>query len=257
MGPIVDLTGRRALVVGIANESSIAYGCARALRAAGADLAVTYLNAKAEAHVRPLAEALGATIILPCDVRVPGELEAAFDGIAGEWGRLDAVLHSIAFAPREDLHGGLIDCSAAGFALAMDISCHSFIRMAKLARPLMRSGGSLQTVSFYGANRVVEHYNLMGPVKAALEATVRTLAADLAPHGIHVHALSPGPIATRAASGIDRFDELLDRTRERTPAHQLVSIERVGRIAAFLASDAGAAMTGSTTYADHGFHVAD
>lgn len=255
MGPIVDLTGRRALVVGIANKNSIAYGCAEALRSAGAELAVTYLNAKAEPYVRPLAEALDASIIVPCDVRVPGELEAVFETIRTSWGRLDAIVHSIAFAPREDLHNSLVNCSAEGFAMAMDVSCHSFIRMAKLALPLMTDGGSLQTVSFFGANRVVEHYNLMGPVKAALEATVRTLAADLAPRRIHVHALSSGPVATRAASGIDRFDDLLEKTRERTPDHQLVTIEQIGRISAFLASDAGSAMTGSTTYADHGFHV--
>jgi len=255
MRPIVDLTGKRALVVGIANENSIAYGCAEALRSAGAELAVTYLNAKAEPHVRPLAEALEASIIVPCDVRVPGELEAAFETIHASWGRLDAIVHSIAFAPREDLHNSLIQCSAEGFAMAMDVSCHSFIRMAKLAVPLMTDGGSLQTVSFFGANRVVEHYNLMGPVKAALEATVRTLAADLAPRRIHVHALSSGPVATRAASGIDRFDDLLEKTRERTPDHQLVTIEQIGRISAFLASDAGSATTGSTSYADHGFHI--
>lgn len=255
MKPIVDLTGKRVLVVGIANKSSIAYGCAEALQSAGADLAVTYLNAKAEPHVRPLAEALNASIIVPCDVRVPGELEVVFETIRTSWGRLDAIVHSIAFAPREDLHKSLVQCSPEGFAMAMDVSCHSFIRMAKLALPLMTDGGSLQTVSFFGANRVVEHYNLLGPVKAALEATVRTLAADLAPRRVHVHALSSGPVATRAASGIDRFDELLEKTRERTPDHQLVTIEQIGRISAFLASDAGSAMTGATSYADHGFHV--
>ncbi|MGO4685425.1 enoyl-ACP reductase FabI [Hyphomicrobium sp. 2TAF46] len=255
MSPIIDLTGRRALIVGIANKNSIAYGCAEALRSAGAELAVTYLNAKAEPYVRPLAEGLDASIIVPCDVRIPGELEAVFEHINATWGRLDAIVHSIAFAPREDLHNSLVHCSAEGFAMAMDVSCHSFIRMAKLALPLMTDGGSLQTVSFFGANRVVEHYNLMGPVKAALEATVRTLAADLAPRRIHVHALSSGPVATRAASGIDRFDDLLEKTRERTPDHQLVTIEQIGRISAFLASDAGSAMTGSTSYADHGFHI--
>ncbi len=255
MRPIVDLTGKRALVVGIANKNSIAYGCAEALRSAGAELAVTYLNAKAEPYVRPLAEELGASIIVPCDVRVPGELEMVFETIRTSWERLDAIVHSIAFAPREDLHNSLVHCSAEGFAMAMDVSCHSFIRMAKLALPLMTDGGSLQTVSFFGANRVVEHYNLMGPVKAALEATVRTLAADLAPRRIHVHALSSGPVATRAASGIDRFDDLLEKTRERTPDHQLVTIEQIGRISAFLASDTGSAMTGSTSYADNGFHI--
>ncbi len=255
MMPIVDLAGKRGLIIGIANESSIAYGCARMLRAAGAELAVTYLNAKAEPHVRPLAEALDASIIVPCDVRIPGQLEAVFKEIESRWDGLDFVFHSIAFAPREDLHANLIDCSADGFAQAMDVSCHSFVRAAKLAVPLMRNGGSLQTVSFYGADRVVEHYNLMGPVKAALEAVVRYLAVDLAPRRIHVHALSAGPVKTRAASGIDRFDELLDKVRERTPANQLVTIEEIGRVAALLASEAGGPLNGSVTYADHGFHI--
>lgn len=255
MTSIVDLTGKRGLVVGIANESSIAYGCARAFRSAGADLAVTYLNAKSEPFVRPLAEAVEAPIIVPCDVRIDGQLEAVFERITKEWGRLDFLFHSIAFAPRDDLHTGLVNCSAEGFAMAMDVSCHSFIRMARLALPLMTDGGSLQTVSFYGADRVVEHYNLMGPVKAALESTVRTLAADLAPRGIRVHALSAGPVKTRAASGIDRFDELLDGVRERTPAHQLVTIDEIGKVAAFLASEAGGPLTGSVTFADQGFHI--
>jgi enoyl-[acyl-carrier protein] reductase I len=255
MTPIVDLTKRRGLVVGIANESSIGYGCARAFRAAGADLAVTYLNAKAEPYVRPLAEALAASGIVPCDVRVAGELEAVFERITREWGRLDFLFHSIAFASRDDLHASLVDCSAEGFATAMDVSCHSFIRMARLALPLMTAGGSLQTVSFYGADRVVENYNLMGPVKAALESTVRTLAADLAPRNIHVHALSTGPVKTRAASGINQFDELLDRLRARTPANQLVTVDQIGAVAAFLASEAGAPLTGSVTFADQGFHI--
>jgi enoyl-[acyl-carrier protein] reductase I len=255
MTPVVDLTGKRGLVVGIANESSIAYGCACAFRAAGADLAVTYLNAKAEPYVRPLAEALNTSIIVPCDVRIAGELEAVFDRIAREWGRLDFLFHSIAFAPRDDLRSSLVNCSAEGFAMAMDVSCHSFIRMARLAAPLMTAGGSLQTVSFFGADRVVDHYNLMGPVKAALESTVRTLAADLAPRNIRVHALSTGPVKTRAASGIDRFDELLDRVRERTPANQLVKLDQIGAVAVFLASDAGAPLTGSVTFADRGFHI--
>lgn len=255
MTPTADLNGKRGLVVGIANESSIAYGCARSFRSAGADLAITYLNAKAAPHVRPLAEALAATIIEPCDVCIPGELEAVFERIAREWGRLDFLLHSIAFAPRDDLHTSLVNCSAEGFAMAMDVSCHSFIRMARLAVPLMTDGGSMQTISFYGADRVVDNYNLMGPVKAALESTVRTLAADLAPRSIRVHALSTGPVRTRAASGIDHFDELLDRVRERTPANQLVTIDQIGAVAAFLASEASSPLTGSVTFADQGFHV--
>ena len=255
MKPIVDLSGKRGLVVGIANGQSIAAGCAEAFKQAGAELAVTYLNEKALPFVQPVADAVGASVLLPCDVRVPGQLEAVFASIEREWGRLDFLLHSIAFAPREDLHTSVVNCTAEGFALAMDVSCHSFIRMAKLAAPLMKEGGSLLTVSFYGADRVVENYNLMGPVKAALESSVRYLAADLADRGIRANTISAGAIRTRAASGIGRFDELLDKVRERTPAKRLVGIEDVGRVAAFLASEAGSSLNGSVVYADGGFHT--
>ncbi len=255
MTALVNLAGKRGLVVGIANEHSIAAGCARAFREAGADLAVTYLNEKAEPFVRPVADELSATLVGPCDVRVPGELEAVFDDIAKRWGRLDFLLHSIAFAPREDLHTSLVNCTADGFSTAMNVSCHSFIRMAKLSLPLMTSGGCLMTVSFYGADKVVENYNLMGPVKAALESSVRYLAADLADKSIRVHAISAGPVKTRAASGIERFDELLDEVRKHTPAKKLISIDEIGKVAAFLASDAGSPLTGSVTYADAGFHI--
>jgi enoyl-[acyl-carrier protein] reductase I len=251
----MSLAGKRGLVVGIANEHSIAFGCAQAFRTAGADLAITYLNAKAEPYVRPLAEALQSPIIVPCDVREPGQLEALFARIEKEWGRLDFVLHSIAFAPKEDLHSRITDSSQAGFALAMDVSCHSFIRMARLAEPLMTDGGCLLTVTFYGSEKVVEEYNLMGPVKAALESSVRYMAAELGPKHIRVHALSPGPLRTRAASGIDRFDELLERSRLRTPEHQLVSIEDVGNFAAFLVGDRAKALTGNVEYIDGGYHI--
>ncbi|MBW8637613.1 enoyl-ACP reductase FabI [Hoeflea sp. WL0058] len=252
---MTNLAGKRGLVVGIANQHSIATGCAKAFHAAGAELAVTYLNEKAKPYVAPIAEALEAPIFVPCDVRSPGQLETVFDAIEQTWGQLDFLLHSIAFAPREDLQTSVVNSSPEGFALAMDVSCHSFLRMAKLAIPLMKDGGSLLTVSFYGADRVVEHYNLMGPVKAALESSVRYLAADLADHGIRANAISAGPIATRAASGIDRFDALLDEVRARTPANRLVTIEDVGKVAAFLASDDGASMTGSVVYSDNGFHT--
>lgn len=255
MNAIIDLAGKRGLVIGIANEHSIATGCAALFRAAGAELAVTFLNDKAEPFVRPVAQALGSGIVLPCDVRIPGQMEAVFERITKDWGRLDFLLHSIAFAPADDLHASLVDCSAEGFALAMDVSCHSFIRMARLALPLMTDGGSLMTVSFYGAERAVEHYNVMGPVKAALESSVRYLAADLAPRRIHVHAISAGAVKTRAASGIDHFDALLDDVRAHTPAQHLVTIEEIGRIATVLASDVGMTLTGSTIYADAGFHV--
>ncbi len=252
---LFDLSGKRGLVVGIANGASIAYGCAKAFRAQGADLAVTYLNEKAEPHVRPLADDLGASLFLPCDVREAGQLEAVFEKVEAEWGKLDFLLHSIAFAPREDLHARVVDSSREGFLMAMDVSVHSFIRMAKLAEPLMKDGGCLMNVSFYGSEKVVEHYNLMGPVKAALEAVTRYLAAELGSKGIRVHSLSPGPLKTRAASGIDRFDELLARAAERAPMCNQVTIEDVGAYAAFLASDGAHAVTGSVPYIDGGYNI--
>lgn len=251
----MSLVGKKGLVVGIANEHSIAYGCAKAFYNSGADLAITYLNAKAEPYVRPLAEELKSPIIVPCDVREPGQLEAVFARIEKDWGKLDFLLHSIAFAPKEDLHSRVVDCSQAGFSLAMDVSCHSFIRMARLAEPLMSDGGCLLTVTFYGSEKVVDEYNLMGPVKAALESSVRYMAAELGKKNIRVHALSPGPLKTRAASGIDRFDELLDRTRHRMPDHQLVSIEDVGNVATFLVDDGAKALTGNLEYIDGGYHI--
>jgi enoyl-[acyl-carrier protein] reductase I len=251
----MTLAGKRGLVVGIANEQSIAFGCAKAFRAAGAEVAVTYLNEKAEPHVRPLAEQLDSPIVIPCDVREEGQLEAVFEKIQKEWGNLDFVLHSIAYAPKEDLHSRLVDCSQAGFAMAMDVSCHSFIRMARLSEPLMKNGGCLLTVTFYGSEKVVEHYDLMGPVKAALESSVRYMAAELGGKGIRVHALSPGPLKTRAASGLDRFDELLNRARERAPEHMLVGIEDVGNLAAFLVSDGARMLTGNVEYIDAGYHI--
>ncbi|WP_456306775.1 enoyl-ACP reductase FabI [Paracraurococcus lichenis] len=248
------LRGKRGLVVGIANEHSIAFGCAAKLRAFGADLAVTWLNARAEPHVRPLAERLGAEIMMPLDVEQPGQIEAVFDRIAAEWGRLDFVIHSIAFAPREDLHGRVVDVSAEGFGQAMRVSCWSFLRMAKLAEPLMTDGGVLVTMSYYGADKVVNNYNVMGPVKAALEASARYMAAELGPKGIRVFAVSPGPLKTRAASGIAHFDELVEMAQGRAPAHRLVDIAEVGRVVAFLVGPASSGMTGDTIYVDGGLH---
>lgn len=250
-----SLNGTKALVVGIANDQSIAWGCARALRAQGAELAITYLNDKAEPHVRPLAEALGAEIILPLDVGQPGQMEEVFKAITERWGRLDTLLHSIAFAPRADLHGRVVDCSADGFAQAMDISVHSFLRMIRLAEPLMSEGGTCMSVSFFGASRVVRHYNMMGPVKAALESAVRYAAAELGEKGISVHALSPGPLKTRAASGIDHFDELLNEAAARAPMHQLATIEDVGAFAAFLASREARNLTGGVHDIDCGYSI--
>ncbi len=250
-----SLHGKRGLVVGIANEASIAAGCARAFVAAGASLAATYLNDKALPHVRAVTEPLGATLLLPCDVRAPGELETVFERLHTEWGRLDFLLHAVAFAPADDLHGRVVDCSAAGLALAMDVSCHSFLRMARLAEPLMEAGGCLLTVTFYGSERVVAHYNLMGPVKAALESAVRYAAAELGPKGIRAHAISPGPIRTRAASGIDRFDELLAAAAATAPEQHLVDIDDVGALAAFLVSDGARRITGTVIPVDGGQHL--
>lgn len=255
MKPLVDLTGKRGLIVGIANDKSIAAGCAEAFAGCGARLAATYLNESARKWVEPVADRIGAEWIAPCDVRVPGQLEALFAKVEQEWGGLDFLLHSIAFAPREDLHGRVVDSSPEGFALAMDVSCHSFLRMAKLAEPLMKDGGCLLCVTFYGSERVVAHYNLMGPVKAALESATRYVAAELGPKGIRAHAISPGPIATRAASGIDRFDELLDRAASEIPGGQLVDIEDVGALAAFLVSDAAKRITGTVIPVDSGQHL--
>jgi len=249
------LEGKKGLVIGIANEHSIAWGCARAFRAFGAELAITYLNDKAKPYVEPLAKEVEAPILLPLDVQVEGQMEAVFQAIGERWGRLDFALHSIAFAPKDDLHGRVVDCSRAGFLLAMDVSCHSFIRMARLAEPLMRDGGALFTMSYYGAEKVVENYNLMGPVKAALEASARYLAAELGPKGIRVHAISPGPLKTRAASGIAHFDHLLDEAAARAPSRSLVTIEDVGFATAALATDAARLITGDTIYIDGGYHI--
>ena len=249
------LAGKRGLVIGIANEASIAAGCARAFVAAGAGLACTYVNERARPFVQPVTDALGCSLLLPCDVRVPGQLEAVFARVEKEWGTLDFLLHSIAFAPREDLHGRVIDSSAEGFGLAMDVSCHSFLAMAKLAEPLMPNGGCLLTVTFYGSERVVPHYNLMGPVKAALESAVRYTAAELGAKGIRAHAISPGPIRTRAASGIDRFDELLAAAAAAAPEQQLVDVDDVGALAAFLVSDAARRITGTVIPVDGGQHL--
>lgn len=254
---MISLEGKRGLVVGIANRHSIAYGCAKQMRAAGAELAVTYLNARAEPHVRPLAEDLDCDLILPCDVREEGALEEVFAAIATQWGHLDFLLHSIAYAPKEDLHGRVVDASQAGFLMAMDVSCHSFLRMAKLAEPLMTGGGALMTVTFYGSEKVVRNYNLMGPVKAALESAARYMAAELGEKGIRVHAISPGPLLTRAASGLDRFEELMEAARAQAPQRRLVTVDEVGTLAAYLASDAARAMTGAVTYIDGGYNIMD
>lgn len=249
------LDGKKGLILGIANEQSIAYGCAQAFRALGAELAISYLNEKAKPYVAPIADRLQSRLFLPCDVRQPGQLEAVFQEVERAWGKLDFALHAIAFAPKDDLHGRLADCTREGFLTAMDVSCYSFIRMARLAEPLMRDGGALFTMSYYGAEKVIEHYNVMGPVKAALESAVRYLAYEFGPKGIRVHAISPGPIKTRAASGIANFDALMEQAASRAPAGRLVTIEDVGIATAVLATDYAKLITGETVYVDGGYHI--
>jgi enoyl-[acyl-carrier protein] reductase I len=255
MAPL--LQGKRGLIVGIANDQSIAWGCARAFRALGAELAVTYLNEKAKRFVEPLAKELGAPIMMPMDVNTEGQTEAVFERIGEEWGSMDFLVHSIAFSPKDALHGRVVDVSRQGFSVTMDISCWSFIRMAHLAEPLMKNGGALFTMTYYGSQMVVKNYNIMGVAKAALECAVRYLAAELGPKGIRVHAISPGPLATRAASGIPGFDELLDKAEEKAPARKLVGIDDVGVATAFLAHDAARLLTGETLYVDGGYHIID
>jgi enoyl-[acyl-carrier protein] reductase I len=251
------LDGKRGLIVGIANNQSIAWGCAKAFCAFGAELAVTYLNDKAKKFVAPLAEELNASIVMPLDVRESGQMEAVFERIGEEWGRLDFVVHSIAFSPKGALQGRVTDVDRDGFCTTMEVSCWTFLRMAHLAEPLMREGGSLFTMTYYGSQMVVKNYNIMGVAKAALEAAVRYAAAELGPKGIRVHAISPGPLATRAASGIPEFDTLLDKAKAKAPARSLVTIDDVGVATAFLAHDAARLITGETLYVDGGYHIID
>jgi len=248
------LKGLRGLVVGVANESSIAFGCAAKLRAFGAEVALTYADDRTRDFVAPLAQQIGASMLLPLNVERPGEVEAVFDHISREWGRLDFVVHSIAFAPKADLHGRVVDCSAEGFARAMRISVYSFLELARAAEPLMTNGGALLTMSYYGADKVVNHYNIMGLAKASLQAAVRYLAAELGEKNIRVYAVSPGPLQTRAASGIAHFDELIEAAVTRSPERRLVDIAEIGRVVAFLVGGGASGMTGDTIYVDAGLH---
>ncbi|WP_280191920.1 enoyl-ACP reductase FabI [Delftia sp. PS-11] len=249
------LAGKKGLVIGIANRDSIAWACAKALHAAGAEVGATWQNDKARPHVEPLLDEIGATLRLPLDVQDDGQMQALFDAAATRWGRLDFVLHAVAFAPRADLQGRVVDSSREGFALAMDISCHSFLRMARLAEPLMAAGGSLMTLSYLGASEVMPHYGIMGPVKAALESSMRYLAAELGPSRIRVNAISPGPVRTRAASGIASFDALVADSEQRSPIAGALLPEDVGPLCAFLASDGARAISGCTLYVDGGHHI--
>jgi enoyl-[acyl-carrier protein] reductase I len=250
----LPLAGKKGLILGLANDHSIAYGCARMVRSQGADVVGTCLNEKALRFVEPLAQELDIPIY-PCDVEQPGQLEALVDRAVAHLGQLDFVIHSIAWAPLGDLHGQVIDSSSAGFSRAMEVSCHSFAHLGKLCAPHMSHGGSFVTMTYLGAAEAVPHYGLMGPVKAALESLVRYMALELGGKGIRVHAVSPGPILTRAASGIDQFDELLTKAQAKSPLGRLVTLDEIAHLAAFLCSDAASGMTGQTIYVDAGCHA--
>ena len=251
----MTLHGKKGLIVGIANRHSIAWGCAKAFHAQGAELAITYLNEKAKPYVEPLASEVNASILMPLDVTDPDQQSALFEQIEARWGQLDFVLHAIAFAPKDELQGRVVDTSSAGFAQAMDISCHSLMRLVKSAESLMHSGGSILTLSYYGAEKVVDHYNLMGPVKAALEASVRYMAHEVGEASIRINALSTGPVQTRAASGLSHFDKLMEKAANDAPLHQLVTLEQIGAMAAFLVSDQAKQVTGQTIYVDAGYNT--
>ncbi len=253
---IISLEGKRGLVFGVANDQSIAYACAKVLHQAGAQVGLTYQNEKTKKFTQHIADELEAPLFLECNVEEPGHLEKIFADAEKLWGgQIDFVIHSIAFAPHDDLHGRVVDCSKEGFDLAMNISCHSFIRMAKLAEPLMKDGGTLITMSYYGAEKVVENYNVMGPVKAALESVTRYLAAELGPQGIRVHDVSPGPLPTRAGSGIDHFNDLMKSAEERSPLRHLARKEDVGALVALLVSEHGQSMTGNSIFVDSGYNI--
>ena len=252
------LSGKKGLIIGIANDQSIAYGCAQACRDQGAELAVTYLNDKALAYVEPLARELEVdeSLCLPLDVTNPGELEAVFETITNEWGELDFVMHAIASATKAMTTSRLIDVELADFNFAMQVSCHSFLAVAKLSEPLLKkTQGSLITMTYLGAQRVMGNYHFMGPMKAALESSVRYVANELGKDNIRVHAISASAIQTRAASGIQDFDKLLGSTIERAPLRRLTTTREVGELMAFLAGPNSQGMTGGIHYVDGGYHI--
>ena len=248
------LQGRKGLVLGLANEHSIAWGCTRLAHALGAELVVSCLNGKARTYVEPLTAPLGIDLV-ECDVEAQGQLEAMVAHAVAKFGQLDFVIHSIAWAPLQDLHGNVADSSREGFARAMSVSCHSFAELARLCAPHMPQGGSMLAMSYLGADEAVPNYGLMGPVKAALESMVRYLALELGPRNIRVHAVSPGPLPTRAASGIADFDALMAAAKAKAPLGRLVTQDEVAQLCAFLCSDAASGMTAQTIYVDAGVHA--
>lgn len=248
------MQGKRGLVMGVANDRSIAWGIAQACAAQGAELAFTYQTEALLKRVRPLAERAGAKVVLPCDVTDDASIDAVFAALTDQWGRLDFVVHAIAFSDKSELDGLYLNTSRGNFLRTMDISCFSFTAVAQRAAPLMTEGGSLLTLTYYGAERVMPHYNVMGVAKAALEASVRYLANDLGPEGIRVNALSAGPIKTLAASGIGDFRYILKWNELNAPLKRNVTIEEVGASGLYLLSDLGRAVTGEVHHVDSGYH---
>lgn len=251
---MLDLTGKIGLIVGVANDKSLATYVARACHEAGATLVLTYTGEKTLKYVDPIAKELGAELLY-MDVTVPGQDKAVFDYINSFYGRLDFIVHAVAFAPKADLHGRVVDSSRDGFVQAMDISVHSFARLARLAEPLMHNGGAMISLSYLGGDRVVKNYGVMGPCKAALQSMTRYMADELGRKGIRVHTVSPGPLETRASGGIKDFSDLLARDAAQSPLGRLADKADVGNLVAFLVSDLAKSMTGSNIHVDAGAHI--
>ena len=249
------MKGKRGLIMGVANQRSIAWGIAQACADAGAELAFTYQGEALERRVKPLADSIGASLVLPCDVTDEASMDAVFDTLKQQWGELDFVVHAIAFADKDELTGRYVDTSPGNFAMSLNISCYSFTAVANRAEKLMPNGGSLLTLSYFGAEKVIPHYNVMGVAKAALEASVRYLAADLGKQNIRVNSISAGPIKTLAAAGIGGLRMMLKWNEENAPMRKNVTIEEVGNSALYLLSDLSTGVTGENHHVDAGYNA--
>lgn len=252
---MIDLSRKKGIIIGIANENSIAWGCAKALHNCGAKLGITYQKDKTKEYIEPLLEQISVEIFKQLDVTILKHCTSLGKEIKNKWGELDFLIHSIAFAPKEDLQGRVIDSSRDGFLLATEISCYSLIQLIKTFEPLMKNGGSILTMTYYGSQKVIPKYGIMGPIKAMLEGVVKYTAAELGKNKIRINALSPGPLPTRAASGITDFDKLLDKCRQTSVLSSTLTIEDIGNLAAFLISDLSKNITGTTQYIDCGYKI--